>query len=144
MISGIHVVQHQDYSFIWHMQRYAEEKLSLIETTRGFLSNTKELDDKYMNKVISANGQIGWLGSNGRPECAAAPSIIAGEYKNKSPHLIIWCNQTIKQYKATQVKHCIWPIKVGDLRFVVFTDSSFDPRVRDINKERLSGTQSSF
>ena len=57
MISGIHVVQHQDYSFSWHMQRYAEEKLSLIETPRGFLSNTKELDDNYMNKVIFAKGQ---------------------------------------------------------------------------------------
>ena len=39
IISGTHVVQHQDYSFTWHMQRYAEEKLSLIETPRGFLSH---------------------------------------------------------------------------------------------------------
>ena len=100
----------------------------MIETPRGFLSNTKELDDNSMNKVISANGQIGWLGSNGRPDCAAAHSIIAGEYKNKSPQLITWCNQTIKQCRSTQVKHRFWRIKLGDLRFVVFTDSSFDPK----------------
>ena len=91
MISGINVVQHQDYSFTWHMQRYAEEKLALIETPRGFLSRTKELDDDYMNKITSANGQIGWLGSNGRPD-RAAHSIIAGGYKNRSPQLITWCN----------------------------------------------------
>ena len=84
MISGINVVQHQDHSFTWHMQRYAEEKLSLIETPQGFVSNTNELDDNYISKVISANGQIGWLGSNGRPVCAAAHSIIAGEYKTRA------------------------------------------------------------
>ena len=60
MISGIHVVQHQDYSLTRHMQRYAEKKLSLIETSRGFLSGTMELDDNYMNKLISVTGQIGW------------------------------------------------------------------------------------
>ena len=62
MTSGINVVQHHDYSFTCHMQRYAEEKLALIETPRGLLSNTKELDDNDMNKVVSTNGQIGWLG----------------------------------------------------------------------------------
>ena len=67
------------------MQRYAEEKMSLIETPRGFLSYIKELDDNYMNKVISANGQIGWLGSNGRLDCASAHSIIASEYIKQKP-----------------------------------------------------------
>ena len=89
MISGINVVQHQDYSFTWHMQRYAEEKLALMETPRGVLSGTQELDESWMNKVISANRQIGWLGSNGRPDCPAAHSIIAGEYKNKISQLLI-------------------------------------------------------
>ena len=108
MISGVNVVQHQDYSFTWHMQRYVEEKLALIETPRGFLSGTQELSEDWMNKVISANGQVGWLGSNGRPDCAAADSIIAGEYKNKSPQLITWCNQNLKQCKSTEVKHRVW------------------------------------
>ena len=40
MISGIHVAQHKDYSFTWHMQRYADEKWTLTETLRGCLPNT--------------------------------------------------------------------------------------------------------
>ena len=89
-----------------------------------------------------ANGQIGWLGSNGRPDFAAAHSIIAGEYKNKSPQLITWCNQTITQCKSTEVKHCIWPIKVDDLRIVVDTQTRpSTPRGRDINKGGSSDLQ---
>eukprot|EP00973_Karenia_brevis_P012560 1704854-Karenia_brevis.AAC.1 len=70
------------------MEAYVDEKLAFIATPRGFLSNTEEVDETWMNKVVSSNGQIGWIGSNGCPDAAAAHSIIAGEYKHKSPQLI--------------------------------------------------------
>eukprot|EP00973_Karenia_brevis_P058503 8147396-Karenia_brevis.AAC.1 len=75
------------------MEAFVEEKLALIETPRGFLSNTEELDETWMNKVVSSNGQVGWIGSNGRPDAAAGHSITAGEDKHKSPQLITMCNQ---------------------------------------------------
>ena len=100
LISGIRVMQHKDFSFTWHMEEYVNSKLSLIDTPRGFMSETTELDDTFMNKVVSLSGKIGWLGSNGRPDAAAGHSIIAGEYKHKSPQLITMCNQVVKQCKA--------------------------------------------
>eukprot|EP00973_Karenia_brevis_P069600 9677909-Karenia_brevis.AAC.1 len=69
------------------------------------MTSTKELDETCMNKVVWSNGQIGWIGSNGRPDAAAGHSIIAGEYKHKSPQLIIMCNQVVKQCKSNKVQH---------------------------------------
>ena len=91
LISGVRVIQHKDYSFTWHMQEYAKSKMSIIEIPRGFLTNTLELDDSRMSQVISVNGKIGWIGSNGRPDLAAGHSIIAGQYKDKKPDLITQC-----------------------------------------------------
>eukprot|EP00973_Karenia_brevis_P077559 10776172-Karenia_brevis.AAC.1 len=66
------------------MEAYVHEKLALIEAPSGFLSNTEAFDETWMNNVVSSNGQIGWIGSNGRPDSAAGHSMIAGEYTHKS------------------------------------------------------------
>ena len=96
MMSGKRAIQNEDHSFTWHMNEYAEKTLPLIECPRGFLSKTTELDDSWMNKVVSANGKIGWLGSNSRPDAAAAHSIFVEKYKNKSPTLVKLCNGVVK------------------------------------------------
>ena len=126
LISGIRVIQHPDYSFTWRMTEYADKAMSLIEIPRGFLSNPKELDEKRLSQVVSCSGQIGWIGSNGRPDLAAGHSIIAGECKNKSPQLIASCNQCVKQAKNQKIELRVWSIPPKDLRLVAFCDSSFD------------------
>ena len=82
----------KDYGFTWDMDEYSKNKLKGIEVPRGFLSNTQELSESMMQQVTRCNGQIGWLGGNGRPDIAAGHSIIAGQYKDKSPQLISDCN----------------------------------------------------
>eukprot|EP00973_Karenia_brevis_P001494 203190-Karenia_brevis.AAC.1 len=98
------------------MEAYVEKKLALIDTPRGFLSNTEELDETWIIQVVSSNSQIGWIGNNGHPDAAAGHSIIAGEYKHKSPQLITMCNQVVKQCKGTKVHHRVWVIKPQDIR----------------------------
>eukprot|EP00973_Karenia_brevis_P044277 6135678-Karenia_brevis.AAC.1 len=78
-----------------------------------------------MNKAVSSNGQIGWIGSNGRPDAAAWHSIIAREYNIKLPQLLTMCNQVMKQCNGTVVHHRVWPIQPKDIRLVVFVDSPF-------------------
>ena len=56
LISGIHVVQHNEFSFDWHIQECADEKMSFVETPGAFLSRRTELDEYW---VISSNGQTG-------------------------------------------------------------------------------------
>eukprot|EP00973_Karenia_brevis_P047706 6621287-Karenia_brevis.AAC.1 len=60
------------------MEEYVHDKLTMIDAPRGFMTNTNELDETWMIKVVSSNGQIGWIGSKGRPDAAAGHSIIAG------------------------------------------------------------------
>ena len=126
LISGIRVIQNKDYSFNWHMKEYTKAKMSIIEIPRGFLSNTTELDDAHMSKVISANGKIGWLGGNGRPDLAAGHSIIASQVKDKLPDLITQCNTCTKQAFEHDVELRVWSIPHRELRMVAFCDSSFD------------------
>eukprot|EP00973_Karenia_brevis_P046566 6458936-Karenia_brevis.AAC.1 len=60
------------------MEEYVHDKLIVIDAPGGFMTSTTELDETWMNKVVSSNGQICLIGSNGRPDAAAGHSIIAG------------------------------------------------------------------
>ena len=97
-----------------------------ISIPRGFLSNTVEIDDEHMSKVVSLNGRIGWAGGNGKPELSAGHCIIAGGYKTRSPDLVTQCNACVKQAREHQYKFRVWSIPIADLRIVDFADSSFD------------------
>ena len=126
------------------MQEYTDKDLQYIDVPRGFLSQTGEIDDVHMSAVISSNGRIGWLGGNGRPDVAAAHSIIAGEYKNKSPQLVKMCNDAVKQAKDHNIELIIWPIPWWELRFVGFADSSFDPKGIRHQHGWINGTTNHF
>ena len=125
-ISGIRVCQNKDYTFEWHMNEYVDNEMSVIDIPRGFKTHTKELSDDYMSQVMSSNGKIGWIGGNGRPDLAAGHSIIAGQYKDKSPQLITDCNQCVQQARDHRIVIKVWSIPLKDIRFVGFCDSSFD------------------
>ena len=107
------------------MNEYVK-KMKPIDVPRGFFTHTHEIDEQMIGRVVSLNGQIGWLGSNGRPDVAAGHSIIAGQYNDKSPQLVSSCNQCVKQAQSMDCSMRIWSIKPKDLRFVGFCDSSFD------------------
>ena len=119
LISGIRVLQHKDFSFSWNMNEYAA-KMQPIQVPRGYMSQTTEITDEIMSQVMSCNGQIGWIGGNGRPDLAAGHSIIAGQYKDRKPQLVADCNQCVKQAKEHILTLRIWHIPVRDLRFVSF------------------------
>ena len=92
------------------MTEYATKSMKYIDVPRGFLTHAKELDERLMSEVISCNGKIGWLGGNGRPDLAAGHSIIAGDYKHKTPQLVASCNQCVKQAKENTIEIKVWPI----------------------------------
>ena len=64
-VSGIRVQQHSDYSFTYDMNEYASKNMEIIEKPRGFITNTKEIDDATLSQVVTSNGKIGWIGTNG-------------------------------------------------------------------------------
>ena len=65
------------------MNEYSQ-KMTTIQSPRGYMTIIEEIDDTMMSKVISNNGQVGWLGSNGRPDVAAGHSIIAASAKTRA------------------------------------------------------------
>ena len=97
LISGRRVRQLSDYSFLWDMDDYADKHMKIIEAPRGLLSSTDDLSDGMMSQVETCNGQIGWLGGNGRPDVAAGHSIIASKVKDRQPELVKLCNVCVKQ-----------------------------------------------
>ena len=90
------------------------------------MTHVDELDESYMSQVMTVNGKIGWIGGNGRPDLAAGHSIIAGDYRTKSPQLVALCNRCVKQANEHKIELTVWPIPLAELRFVGFCDSSFD------------------
>lgn len=102
------------------MQEYAQNSMSLIQVSRGFLSQTKQLGEEGMSEVASVNGKTGWLGANGRPDLAVGHSIIAGQYRDKLPSLVAQSNQFVKQAQDHVVKLRVWPIPPQDIRLDPF------------------------
>ena len=80
-----------------------------------------------MQQVATCNGQIGWLGGNGKPDIAAGHSLIASAYSEKKPSLITDCNMCVKQAKTHKYRFKVWAIPALDIRMVTFADSAFDP-----------------
>ena len=135
LISGVRVIQYKDFSFAWHMNEYAQNNMSEINIPRGFLTSTTELDDRRISEVLTSNGQIGWIGSNGKPDVAAGHSIIAGGYKDKSPQLITDCNACVKQAQSHNYMMRVWSIPPRMLGLYVFAIRRLTLRESAINKD---------
>ena len=129
LISGIRVRQFPDKHFEWDMNEYSHNKLQPIECPRGTITKTEgDLPETQLQLVSTCNGQIGWLGGNGKPDIACGHSLIASEFKDKKPSLITDCNMCVKQARAHDYRLKIWPIPISDLRMVTFCDSAFNPQ----------------
>ena len=78
------VRQFADKHFEWDMNEYAQNKLQPIECPRGTITKTQgDLREEQLQLISTCNGQIVWLGGNGKPDIAAGHSLIASEFKEK-------------------------------------------------------------
>ncbi len=100
-------------------------------------------------------GGINWLAGTGRPDLAAAYSIIPGGYKDMKPSFISDSNAAVKQAKTARVTLNIWAIPANRRRMVGFRDSSTDtsgnqrhqwglPDRRDHSRTQQGATRASF
>ena len=86
-----------------------------------------ELPEKHLQRTETCNGQLGWLGNNGKPDVAAGHSITASNKKEKKSSLITDCNTCVKQAQSHKYRIKVWPIRPADLRMATFCDSAYDP-----------------
>ena len=120
---GVKVWQLPDFGFKTSMDEYIQNKVSPVRV-EGTLQGKRELSDAEMTRVKGGVGSINWAAGGGRPDLAAASSIIPAGYKHRLPSLVSDVNVAIKQARDHKVSIRIWPIPVKDCRFFVFTDSS--------------------
>ena len=117
--------------------------MKIIEVSRGFMTHVEELDESYMSQAMTVNGKKGWVGGNGRPDLAAGHSIIAGDYKTKSPQLVASCNHCVKQAIEHKIELTVWPIPVAEIRFVGFVTRPLTSRVSVTSKVGSMGLPTS-
>ena len=100
-----------------------------MEVPRGTITKTEgELPEEHLQLIGTCNGQIGWLGNNGKPDIAAGSSLIASNKKEKKPSLITDCNMCVKQAQSHRYRIKVWPIPHKDIRMATFCDSAYDPK----------------
>ena len=79
-----------------------------------------------IRQTRGANGSIQWLATQGRPELAAASSIIPSGFANPTTQLVTDLNHVIKTAKELTYELRGWPIPAADRRMVAFFDASYD------------------
>ena len=73
-----------------------------------------------------ANGGIQWLASNGRPELAAAASMIPRGFSKPDSSLITDLNHVVKTAQDLDYEIRVWPIPAKDRRYCAFFYASYD------------------
>ena len=126
LFAGRRVVQNRENRITVSMDEYVRTKLHPIEVPKGYLSNTKEINEGMLTKVKGVYGGLGLLAAAGRPDMAAPRSITPSGYDRKSPQLISEVNSAVKHCQAVPITITIWPIPFAELRWTTFTDSGFD------------------
>ena len=82
--------------------------------------------ESEMNQIRGANGSIQWLATQGRPELAAASSIIPSGFPSPTSQLVSDINHVIKTAKDLTYELRIWPIPASERRHCAFFDASYD------------------
>ena len=69
---------------------------------------------------------LNWAARQGRPDAAAAASVIASTFPNPTVSDAKMANSTIVRLKENEVTVKIWPIPEEDLRRLLIMDSAVD------------------
>ena len=143
LLSGRRVKQLSDKGFHIDMNEYLE-KVKPVKITRKI--SPKEdgtpgvLDPQEVRLCRGVNGGISWLGNNGRPDLAAAASMIPrGFTENAGSDLVSDLNFAVKMAHSCRMTLRIWPIAAEKRRLIAFFDASFDRDCKKIQLGRLIG-----
>ena len=128
--AGRRIKQLPDFSFEYSMTDYVKNRLQKVNIKRKFLKKdaTKiilnEDEETQLRGVIAA---INWCAREGRPDGAAAASILSGSFPDPTMQNVIDCNMVVDKLKEQEIVIKIHAIPEADLRHLLVADSSFDP-----------------
>jgi len=128
--AGRRIKQLEDYSFQYSMDDYVANRLRPVVLEKKTLLKNAETTLLSAEEEAQLRGTIAslnWTAREGRPDAAAAASILAGSFPNPTVQAAIDTNKTVQRIKAHRVTLKIHSIPEKDVRHFVVADASFDP-----------------
>ncbi|OLQ12867.1 hypothetical protein AK812_SmicGene3197 [Symbiodinium microadriaticum] len=131
--AGRRLRQRKDYSYVYSMNDYVSNRLRFVEVSRHVTkkaapqTSLRDDEESQLRGVIAA---INWTAREGRPDAAAAASILAGCFPDPKMMDVYAVNQVVQNLKDRKVDLVIHALNEDQVRHVVISDSAFDPTGR--------------
>ena len=127
--AGKSIRQMPDFSFTLHMEEYIYTRLAPINLKRKVLKKDAakvKLDDFEKSQLRGLLATLIWVGREGRPDAAAASSILASSFPEPTMEVIYQANDVVRQLKQNPILLKIHAIQESRVRNVLISDSAFD------------------
>ena len=128
--AGRRILQLKDGTIQYTMADYIANRLKAIPVNRKVLKKNAEKTELTPEEETQLRGAIScilWIAREGRPDVAAAASILSGRFPCPKMSDIFETNEVIAHLKAQHVVLKIFPIDESRVRHFVISDSAYDP-----------------
>ena len=129
MYAGRSLRQLPNFGFTIHMEQYIYKRLTPVALKRRVLVKNApdtKLDPEEQSQLRGVLASLNWLAREGRPDVAAAASILSGAFPDPVMSDLHEANEVVRHLKTTPVEIRIHAIKEEDLRLLLVTDAAFD------------------
>ena len=131
--AGRRLRQRPDFSFSYSMNDYVANRLRKMTLSRKVTKKAAEqtlLTSDEQSQLRGVVAAINWTAREGRPDAAAAASILSGCFPDPKISDAWAVNAVVDHLKGTQVELIIHALDEKSVRHVVISDASFDPSGR--------------
>jgi hypothetical protein len=117
----------EDGTYLVDMPKFVEERLREVSLAVGRASQKDEdATDAEKTEARAVVGALTWAAKEGRPDCAAAASIIAGTLNRMKVQDILDLNKAVREAKKSSTMSLrIQPIAPDQIIWGVVTDASY-------------------
>eukprot|EP00439_Symbiodinium_sp_Y106_P050867 s3255_g6.t1 len=132
--AGKTLKQLPDFGFEIHMDEYIYSRMSPISLARKVLKKEAAkclLDESEKSQLRGVLATLTWVGREGRPDAAAASSILASTFPDPTVETVNLANDVVGQLKQHPVRLRVHPIQEKAIRNVLISDASFDTSGRE-------------
>ena len=132
--AGRHIKQLPDFGFEISMDEYIFTRLEPIQLGRKVLvkdAATVKLTEGEKSQLRGLIASLNWVACEGRPDGAAAASILASAFPDPCVSHINAANDMVRHLKTFPVKLKIHHVPEPKLRHLLIADSSFDTSGRE-------------
>ena len=127
--AGRHIRQCKDFSFEHHMDEYIYTRLEPVRLSRRVLKKDAQqikLDEKEQTQFRGLIASLNWTAREGRPDAAAAASILAATFPEPTIANVMSGNDVVRHLKLFPIKLQIHAIPEEKLRNLLISDAAFD------------------